>query len=338
MKRGKIWINSPDHMDMHIITDGLEKNGFTWCRSFVGAEDEEGVIKACAGCVGVVSGMEPWNERTLAAVRDHIRIIIRYGTGYNNVDVPAATRNGIAAFNAAGRNAPAVAEVALLHILNAGRKFTFGRDMAREGKWAQVSDLDSFELSGKTVGLYGAGAIARNLAKLLQGFDVTILAYDVMENEAIKQYGVSFVSSPEELFRKSDVISLHLPLLPSTKGIVNRYLLGLMKPSAILVNTSRGPIINEEDLLEALKEKRIRAVGLDVLCQEPFSSSDPLVNEPGACVTTHMGATSYEAKVRVEECLYQTIADFFDGKYETSTPNNFLNPEVLKGTCIFANA
>lgn len=325
--RGKIWINVPDGFDIHIITDGLERNGFTYCRSFVGNTDEDGAIAACQGCIGVISGMEPWNERTLAAVSGHIKMIIRYGSGYNNIDLAAASRNGIAIFNAAGRNAPAVAEIALLHILNAGRKFTIGVEMARRSEWG-MSDLDSFELDGKVVGLYGAGNIAQNLARMLAGFKVELLVYDIVQNDKITQYGATFVDSPEELFRRSDIVSIHIPLTEKTRGTIDRHFFSLMKPSATLVNTSRGPLVNEADLLEFLKAKKIRAAGLDVLCHEPIRGDDPLVLQENAYVTTHMAATSYEAKVRVEECLYQTVTEFFDGKYEKEYPMNYINPPL----------
>lgn len=325
MTKGKIWINVKDDYDITIITDGLEKNGFTYRRRYVENTDEAGIVAACEGCVGVIAGMEEWNVRTLGAVKNHIRMIIRYGSGYNNVDVPAATACGIAVFNAFGRNAAAVAEVALMHMLNAGRKFSIGLEMAKRGECG-LSDLTCFELGGKTVGLYGAGMIARCLARLLQGFNVKILAYDIEENEEIKQLGAEFVASPAELFSRSDIVSVHIPITPATEGIVNKELLSLMKPSAILVNTSRGGVINEADLLEALKAHTLRAACLDVLTHEPIRADDPLVLQENAYVTAHIGATSFEAKQRVEACLYTTIAEFFAGAYRDNIPNNYLNP------------
>ncbi|HHW31699.1 MAG TPA: 3-phosphoglycerate dehydrogenase [Clostridiaceae bacterium] len=327
MTRGKIFINVRDNLDIHIITEGLEKNGFTYERGFISSTDEESTIRYCKDCIGVISGVEPWNERTLSAVKDKVRMIIRYGTGYNNIDLVAARRHGIAVFNAAGMNAASVAELALLHILNANRKFSVGIELAKIGQY-NILDTECFELDGKTVGLYGAGAIARNLARMLMGFHVKKYAYDVVENEAIKQYGVMFVNSPEELFSISDIVSIHIPLLPTTKGIVNKRLLSLMKPNAILINTSRGQVINEEDLLYFLKNKKIRAAGLDVLCNEPISRIDPLVLQENAYVTPHIAASSFESKVRTEHCLYKTITDFFDGKYEVQFPPNYLNPPI----------
>lgn len=323
--RGKIFINAHDNFDIHIVTEGLEKNGFTYRRGFVSSTDEETAVRLSEDCIGVIAGMEPWNAKTLSAVKDHVKMIIRYGTGYNNVDIDAARKHDIAVFNAAGKNAAAVAEIALLHILNAGRKFSVSLDMAKRGEWG-LSDSECFELDGKTVGLFGAGSIAKNLARMLTGFNVKIYAYDIVQNDAIKQYGVTFVNSPEELFSISDIISIHIPLLSNTKGIIDKRLLSLMKPNSILINTARGPLIKEEDLLYALKKQKIRAAGLDVLCNEPIRGTDPLVLQENSYVTTHISASSYEAKVRVEECLYTTITEFFDKKYEVKFPINYLNP------------
>lgn len=327
MDRGKIWINIPDTFDISVITDGLIKNNFSYIRSFVAPNEE--AIHACEGCIGVIAGMETWNDYTLSAVKDHIKIIIRYGTGYNNIDVAAATKYGIAIFNAAGRNAAAVAEIAILHILNAGRKFSKGIEQAKHNEM-RIKDTECFELDGKTVGLYGAGAIACNLARMLSGFHVKILSYDLIENNNVKKYGVEFVKTPEELFRVSDIISIHIPLLPSTKGIINRHFFSLMKPNAILINTSRGQIVDEADLLDALKENKIRAAGLDVVCEEPMKNTNPLICQENAYVTPHIAASSFEAKLRVEKCLYQTISEFFDGKYESEFPNNFINAPIKK--------
>jgi phosphoglycerate dehydrogenase-like enzyme len=337
MTRGTIFINVGNDLDIHIITEGLERNGFSYKRGFISSDDEESTIRLTQGCIGVIAGMEPWNERTLSAVKDHVKMIIRYGTGYNNIDLEAATRHGIAVFNTAGKNAAAVAELALLHILNANRKFSVGIEAAKRSKWSAILDSECYELDGKAVGLYGAGAIARNLARMLMGFDVRIYAYDIVENDEIKQYGVQFVSSPEELFSISDIISIHIPLLPNTKGIVNKKFLSLMKPNAILINTSRGAIINEKDLLETLNNKKIRAAGLDVLCNEPIQGTDPLVLHENTYVTPHIAACSYEAKVRVEQCLYETITDFFDRKYTTNIPANYLNPPDISKQTIQSN-
>ncbi len=328
MDRGKIWINIPDTYDISFITAGLEKYGFSYKRSFVPVGDDTHAVKECEGCIGIIAGMEVWNEKTLSAVKDHIRMIIRYGTGYNNIDVAAATRNGVAIFNAAGRNSAAVAELALIHILNTGRKFSKAIEQAKQNK-NEIYDHECFELDNKIVGLYGAGAIARQLARMLSGFTVKILTYDVVENDEMKKLGAQFVKTPEELFKTCDIISIHLPLLESTNGLINKHFLSLMKPNAVLVNTSRGGVINEQDLLETLKEGKIRAVGLDVLRDEPIRNTNPLMQMENAYITPHIAASTYEAKIRVEECLFMTIADFFDGKYETSIPNNYINPPRL---------
>lgn len=263
-------------------------------------------------------------------------MIIRYGAGYNTVNIDDATRLGMPIFNTAGQNASTVAEVALMHILNANRQFSLSIEQAKRGE-SITNDMTVHELTGKTVGLLGAGNIAQYLVKMLQGFETPILAYDPYPSEKMRVMGVEFVPTPGELFAHSDIVSIHVPLTEKTCGMVDEQLLRLLKPGAILVNTSRGPIIREQDLIRALREGWLHAAGLDVVVDEPVQPENPLLHLPNVYVTTHIGASAYEAKLRVENCLVTTIVDFFAGKYKNAPPFNLINPDYLQGNTSLPN-
>jgi len=323
--RGIVWINTKADYNVSAITDELEKNGFSCKLEYVAAKDEERAVAAAKGCVAVVSQFEPWNERTLPQIRDDVKMIIRYGTGYDNIDVKAATSCGIPVFNVVGYGSAPVAEIALMHMLNINRFFAEGAYLARQDKWG-TKKIECFELDGKTVGLFGAGNIGQTLARMLKGFHVKVIAYDVVRRQGAIDLGIEFVDSAEELFRQSDIVSIHVPLNDETAGIVGKKLISLMKPDAMLINTARGGLVNDADLLEALREKRIRAAGLDVLNQEPVRADNPYIQTENAFVTPHLGSFSNEAIVRAEEQLSRTIIEFFDGAYESEFPPNYLNP------------
>lgn len=325
-QKKKIFINIQDDYDISMIVNGLKASGYDYHRELIIPGDEDGIIRACEGCVGVVSRSETWNDRTLQAVKDHVRVIMRYGIGYDNINVSAATNAGIAVFNAAGCSSRSVAEVALLHILNIGRRFTESIERVKNGEDTFIPDIGCYELANKVIGLYGAGSIACELAKLLVGFNVHVIAYDIVRNKEIEKYNVKFVSSPEELFKMSDYVSIHIPCNATTKGIVNASLLNLMKPGAALINTARGSIINDDDMINALRNGRIRAVGFDVLQKEPICKDNIYQSVKNAWITPHIGASTYEAKSRVEKLIYTTLVNYLNGAYNSIYPPNYINP------------
>ena len=214
--------------------------------------------------------------------------------------------------NVPGANSAAVAELALLHILNLGRRFKTCIDDTKKGIWP--CEITGNELDGKTVGLVGFGNIAKQLARMMSGFDVKILVYDSYARPDTSKYNVEAVDSMEELFSQSDIVSLHIPLNKETKGIIDKSLLSLMKPSAYLVNTCRGAVINEEDLIDILREKKIRGAGLDVLSIEPPSQDNPLLSMDNVFVTSHMGAETAESGQRSQKIMADTIEAFFQAK------------------------
>lgn len=263
--------------------------------------------------------MEPWNETTLGAVKGKVKFIQKYGTGVDSVDLKAAGKNGIPVANIPGANAPAVAEVAMMHILNLGRRFTNCVEGCREGIWP--STITGNELDGKIVGLAGYGRVAKNLARMISGFSVKLLAYDPFVKEAVPGQNITFVDTLEELFERSDIVSLHMPFMPSTARIINKSLFERMKPHAYLVNTCRGGVIDEADLIEALKTGKLAGAGLDVLTEEPPKADQPLMHMDNVYITSHMGAASLESEYRSQVIIADNIKEFLEGKLPKSVRN-----------------
>jgi D-3-phosphoglycerate dehydrogenase len=324
--RKKVWINlDPNKVDVSYLEKCLKDSGFDVIYKVIYADDEAGTIELGNKVDAVVSVFEQWNERTLPAVKDNLKFIQRYGAGIDNINLKLATEVGIPVANVPGANSAAVAELALLHILNLGRRFKTCIDDTKKGIWP--CEITGNELDGKTVGLVGFGNIAKQLARMMSGFDVKILVYDSYARPDTSKYNVEAVDSMEELFSQSDIVSLHIPLNKETKGIIDKSLLSLMKPSAYLVNTCRGAVINEEDLIDILREKKIRGAGLDVLSIEPPSQDNPLLSMDNVFVTSHMGAETAESGQRSQKIMADTIEAFFSGK----APSNIMNKELVGG-------
>ena len=235
-------------------------------------------------------------------------------TGYNNVDIDAAHRRGITVCNVPAYSTDSVAQLVfahLLHILNSIGDYAAS---VNSGEWAGNRDfsyrLRPFdELAGQTIGIIGMGNIGHRVAAIAQAFGMRVVTNSGRELPD----GVERVSL-DELFRQSDVISLNSALTPATKGIISREALALMKPTAIIINTSRGPLIEEEALAEALREGRIAAAGIDVLCEEPPRKGSPLIGCPRCFVTPHIAWQSSQARQRLVDISIDNLRRFLDGK------------------------
>lgn len=319
----KVWINlDPNKVDVSYLENRLRDMGFEVIYKLIYADDEQGTIEMGNKVDAVVSVFEQWNERTLPAVKGHLKFIQRYGAGTDNINKKVATEVGISVANVPGANSAAVAEVALLHMLNLGRRFKTVIDESKKGVWPCA--ITGNELDGKTVGLVGFGNIAKQLTRMLAGFNVKIIVYDSYAKPDTSVYNVEPVDSMEEIFSRSDIVSLHVPLNNETRGIVNKKYFDLMKPSAYLVNTCRGAVVNEEDLIEALRQKKIRGAGLDVMAVEPPDLSNPLFSMDNVFITSHMGAETAESGLRSQKIMADTLEAYFEGKM----PYNVLNKEV----------
>lgn len=225
------------------------------------------MIEKIAPCAGVIVGVDPLDADVIAAA-PYLRAIAKYGVGVDNIDLKAAAARGIKVSRTVGANAAAVADYAFALMLALSRKLMLIDRRCRSGDWSKITTSD---VTGATMGLIGLGAIGKLVARRAQGFDMKVLAYDVAWDEAYAQANNIEFAQPERIFREADFISLHLPLLPSTENFIGEKEISLMKPSAILINTARGGLVDEAALLKALKEGAIGGAGLDAFREEPPS-------------------------------------------------------------------
>ncbi len=262
------------------------------------------VARLLPGIDGYIAGLDGIDSSALNAA-DRLRVISRYGVGVDNVDLSAAREKGIIVTNTPGANSVSVAELALGLILALARQIPEAVDAVHHGKWPRYAGIS---LEGKTIGILGLGAIGKQLARRLCGFDCRILAYDPYADENFARDNHVELTSMESVIERADFISLHLPLLPETRNLVNRTFLNRMKAGSYLVNTSRGEVVDESALLDALQSGHLKGAGLDAFSVEPPDPDNPLLRLPQVIATPHLGAqtdgaTSNMGWFAMRDCL-----------------------------------
>ncbi len=271
------------------------------------SEEELGDLIAPFGAL--IAGTEP----ITSAVMDnapHLKIIARVGIGLDNVDLVESRRRGIAVTYTPNAPAPAVAELTLGVILSLLRGIHHADRQMRGGAWSRVMGR---RLAGSTVGVIGVGRVGTRLIRLLRGFSETnVLANDIApDREFGRSHGVSWVDK-ETLFRESDIVSVHVPLTLETRGLVAREELRAMKPTALLVNTARGRIVDEAALASALRERKIAGAAVDVYESEPYTGE--LTSLENCLLTCHMGSMSEDCRRQMEQEAADDVIRFFAGK------------------------
>jgi len=256
------------------------------------------------GCHGYIAGLDTIDRPALEAA-DRLKVIARYGAGVDRVDLAAAKEKGIIVTNTPGANAVSVAELAVGLILALARALPAANAATKAGEWPRLSGIS---LEGKVAGLLGFGAIGKQVARRLAGFDCTIMAYDPIADAAFAQAHSVQLCPMDEVIRQADFLSLHLPALPETQGMVNRSFLGKMKPGAYLINTARGELVDDAALLAALQGGHLSGAALDVFATEPPAAGNPLLALPQVIATAHMGAHTDGAinamgRMALRDCL-----------------------------------
>ena len=237
-------------------------------------------------------------------------------TGYNVVDIDAAKARGIVVTNIPAYSTASVAQMVFAHVLNITQRVGYYADENTKGRWTDSVDFcywdtNLVELDGKKMGIVGYGNIGKATARIALAFGMEVLAYTSKEQKDLPQ-GVKKVTL-DELFVESDVISLHCPLTPDTKELVNAKRLSMMKSSAILINTGRGPLVNEQDLANALNEGRIAGAGLDVLSVEPSVAGNPLLSAKNCFITPHIAWATKEARTRLMDIAVNNLKSYQEG-------------------------
>ncbi|WP_417884600.1 2-hydroxyacid dehydrogenase [Zunongwangia sp.] len=275
-----------------------------------------------AVCVFVHDDLD---EETIKNLSENgVRLIVLRCAGFNNVDLKAAEKYNMGVYRVPAYSPEAVAEHALALILTLNRKTHKAYNRVREGNFS-LERLRGFDIHGKTVGVIGSGKIGTIFASNMMGLGCDVIAYDMYENEELKRKGGVYVSL-EELLEKSDIISLHCPLTPETKHLINKDTFKLMKDGVMLINTSRGPLINTIDTVEALKSGKLGYLGIDVYEQEEhlffrdLSESiikddiiSRLISFPNVLITSHQGFLTKEALQQIAEVTVKNIRDFEAG-------------------------
>lgn len=245
----------------------------------------------------------------------NLKVIGRTGVGYDSVDVKTATAHGIPVVITPGANNRSVAEHAVAMMFALSKNLVEAQQEMCKGNWEIRGAKKAFELEGKTVGILGLGAIGRETAKICEGCGMKVAAYDpFLSKEQVEGYGAVYYESYEELLKASDVVSIHVPLTDETRNMIGKKQLAEMKKTALIINCSRGGIINEEDLVEALKAGEIAGAGTDVFCNEPPKTDDPLLNCPNLIVSPHSAAQTREAVIKMAQMCVKGCLAVAEGK------------------------
>lgn len=264
--------------------------------------------------VALVSFLTDTIDEEVFALCPTLQIVSNYAVGFNNIDIAAAKARRIVVTNTAGTSGAAVAEFTVALMLSLATRLVEGDRFVHAKKYKGWDPylLLGKDIGGKTVGLIGSGDIGSRVGKMMiQGFGCSVLYYDLKPNTVLNALGATFVSQ-EEVLKNADIVSLHVPLLPSTEHLINRHTLALMKSSALLINTSRGPVIDEVALIDALSARRIAGAALDVYEFEP-KVSRALRNLPNAILTPHIASARVSVRESMGESVATTISTFFDG-------------------------
>ena len=280
--------------------------GFEACHVPVGALDQLNEVDYMINRGGDV------NDAVMDAA-PNLKLIQKWGAGYDKIDVKAAGERGIPVSICVGGNAMPVAELAVTLMLDVLRNVVPMAGYLKQGDWARDRfSPRSYLLSGKTVGLIGIGNIAKKVAAIVKGgFGCEVIYYDVfpLSVEQEQALGVSYVTL-DELMAKADIVSIHVPLLESTTGMIDKSKLALMKPTACIINTSRGGVINEPDLIEALQNGSILGAGLDTYAVEPLPQQSPLLKMDNVVTTPHCGGNTVDNDINMAAICMECIARY----------------------------
>ncbi|MFW9623048.1 D-2-hydroxyacid dehydrogenase [Bacteroides graminisolvens] len=276
----------------------------------------EEVIERSAGAEAILTNKTVITAEIMEALPD-LKYIGVLATGYNVVNIDAAREKGIVVTNIPAYSTPSVAQMVFAHILNIAQQVQHHSEEVRKGRWTNNADFcfwdtPLIELREKKIGLVGLGHTGFNTARIAIGFGMQVTAYT--SKSSLQLPPEIKKRTLDELFSECDIVSLHCPLTDETKELVNAERLRLMKPTAILINTGRGPLVNEQDLADALNAGKLYAAGLDVLSSEPPKADNPLLTARNCYITPHIAWASLEARTRLMDILVENIKAFQAGK------------------------
>lgn len=275
-----------------------------------------------AGYDAALISVDKFTARVLgSAAASNLKIISRWGVGFDSIDIPAATQNGIVVGYTPGLLNETVADLAFALILAVARNVHLGHAAMSAGKWTQIWGTD---VHGKTLGILGCGRIGQAVARRAAGFNLRLIAHDTAPAPEAERLGVQFVSL-DDLLAQSDFLSLHAALTPENRGLLSETHLRRMKPTAFLINTARGALVDEEALARVLKDGAIAGAALDAFAVEPLPLDHVLRSAPNLLLTPHFASCARETGERVSQTAGQAIVDLLLGR----RPQFVVNPEVF---------
>ena len=282
---------------------------------------EDELLQDLNGVCGVLAGSEPYTHRVLSA-NPSLRVIARAGVGYDAVDLAAATEHGVAVAIAPGTNQDAVAEHTFALILALAKNVVAQHPAVKAGQWPRQANLP---LRGRTLGIAGLGRIGKAVALRGEVFGMPLLAFEPFpDKQFARDHGVTLVPF-EQLLRESDYLTLHIPLVPESRHLMNGRTLALMKPTAFLINTARGGLVNEADLVDALKSKRIAGAAIDVFEQEPPAKNHALFALNNVVLTPHAAGVDLQSRDDMAASAANAIVALSKGEWPE---HQIVNPDV----------
>jgi D-3-phosphoglycerate dehydrogenase / 2-oxoglutarate reductase len=294
--------------------------------NMISAKDFEAMLKEHAPVHGVALGATRFGEPELEASRD-MKVVTRIGVGFDAVDIPALSRRKVPLMVAGTANSPSVAEQALFMMLTLAKRAAEMHALVKDGTWAGRLGRLPYDLYGKTVLIVGFGRIGTRTAKRCLAMEMQVLVYDPYKPAAeIVAAGCEAVADLDKALRHADFVSIHCPKTNETVGMFNAARLRLMKPSAYLINTARGGIVDETALYDALASGNLAGAGLDVFAQEPPPVGEPLHSLPNVIMAPHVAGVTYEAVDRMSEQTALNILSALDGE---PIRQNVINQEII---------
>ena len=308
-----------------LVTEPMAEDGPDWLRAngyevkYARGVDPETLIEDLQDCDGVIPRLAVMSDQVISHC-PRLKVIARHGAGVDTVDLDSCRAHGVRVVNTRGSNSLAVAEHAVMLMMACAKTLNKIQTLYSQGQFKQArKTTSSVELGGKTLGLLGLGNIGKNVARIAsQGFQMQVLAYDPYQSPDHISHGVTLVADRDEIFKRSDFISIHMGATAETKGSVGAREFDMMKPTAYLINTARGSIVKEEDLIQALLDQKIAGAGLDATDPEPADPASPLFHMDNVIMTPHCGGSTLESKRRSSLGAAKGCDEILTGKTPTS--------------------
>ncbi|MFC0471135.1 C-terminal binding protein [Halalkalibacter kiskunsagensis] len=303
----------------------LEKIGVEFVA--VQCKTEEDVIEAAKDADGIINQYAPITRKVIENLTN-CKVISRYGVGVNTIDVDAATEQGIIVGNVTDYCMDEVSDHAFALIMACARKVVLLNNAVKNHNWDFKVSMPIYRLRNRVLGLIGLGRIPQSLAKKAQAFGLRVVAYDPFVSKQVADELQVELLELNELCARADFISVHAPLFESTKGMIGEEQFNVMKKEAFIINTSRGPVVDEQALIVALQESKIAGAGLDVVEQEPIQENNPLLTMDNVIINPHVAWYSEEAQLELKRKVAENVADVLSGYYPTYLFNRDVKAKV----------